>query len=94
MQSVRLPPPPMPPREAPPPMPSDEPEAKKPRLEFVLQPEDEFLEVETSGPAKVRSPISQCAPGSSAVGWSGRTLCVLEQMGHPPCVPAYFFKVP
>ena len=42
----------MPPREAPPPMPGDQPDAKRARVggfgdEFVLQPEEEFLQEHT-----------------------------------------------
>ncbi|GMH40484.1 hypothetical protein BSKO_08388 [Bryopsis sp. KO-2023] len=51
----QMPPPPLPPREHPPPMPAEEPEPKRQRLvEFVLQPEEDFLAEHGADSAKVR----------------------------------------
>ncbi|KAF5843032.1 Pre-mRNA splicing factor PRP21 like protein-domain-containing protein [Dunaliella salina] len=70
-----MPPPggaPMLPREAPPPMPGDQPDAKRARTggladEFVLQPEDEFLQAH-SGPSKVRVQCPELEGNEKLIG--------------------------
>ena len=52
---------------------ADEPEAKRPRLEFVLEAEEEFIE-KFPGPSKVRK-----ESGEGLVGFCGRVL----SKGHP-----------
>lgn len=101
--AVLLPPPPVmqnlppgPPRDAPPPVPSDEPDAKRARTDFVLEPEEEFLSRLGGGPSKVRVQCPEVEGNDKLIGQilEVEVATLMDTVGHFKARLADVLEVP